>query len=485
MLALELRRRYQSIVNKLRDSIELSNLRSAVVRRLGLGSSLSDLPVPARVYLLGIWAASSALIIWAMREFTWSPEPLGTALLMVGLNCGLGLFAIQLRPGEVQASLEVSGSIATIMLLPPPLIPLVMLISKGLIQMRFERPWYKKAFNVGQWIIVDTTLAWVFRYLGGYGPFMVNSIGNVAALATVWVGHYALNTSLVIVAVSFASGVSPVTIWRTDLRDVVYHQIFTAPLGTLLALLIQHHFLAVILLIPPLIIMYRAIQLTTALRRRTVDALMAFANSVDARDPTTYQHSERVAELTRAIAEQMGLPRDEVETLYLSARVHDLGKVGIPDAILLKPGELSNAEYDTIKEHPIISAQIVKSFPLFDVGRDIIQHHHERYDGEGYPDRLSGSDIPLGARIIAVADTYDAMASDRPYRSGLSHEVAMQIMIEERGKQFDPDVVDAFCEVMKTAPSEIALTDMARNGRGAVVHTPASERAVAATPCSS
>ncbi|MFQ5594312.1 MAG: HD-GYP domain-containing protein, partial [Anaerolineae bacterium] len=198
----------------------------------------------------------------------------------------------------------------------------------------------------------------------------------------------------------------------------------------------------------PLFMLRQAHKLTADLRHRTIDALMAFANSIDARDPSTYQHSQRVAKLAKAVAEQMDLPPDDAETIHLAARIHDLGKVGIPDAILFNPGDLSNGEYDTIKEHPIISANIVESFALFDEGRDMIKHHHERHNGKGYPDRLAAEEIPLGARIIAVADAYDAMTSDRPYRAGLSHEVAVQRIIEERGEQFDPQVVDAFLEVV-------------------------------------
>ncbi len=452
------------------DKAWLSKLKPALIRWLGLHATWHELPVAARVYLLGIWLASVTLLVWAIRELPWSHVPLHLFVLVAGLIFGLSQLGILLRPGEVQVTLEMSASIAAIMLLPPPSIPPLVLLSKSLAEMCFERPWYKKAFNVGQWMIVNTILAWTYQHLASGNASLLGSDLDIAAVLTVWIGQYALNSGLVVLAISLASGYSPFTVWRANYRDVIYHLVFTAPLGTLLALLIQEEPLAVVLVLPPLFMMYRALELTADLRRRTVEALKAFANSIDARDPSTHQHSERVAELARAIAIQMGLPPDEVETIHLSARVHDLGKVGIPDAILFKPGELSDEEYEIIKEHPVISGQIVESFALFQAGYDIIRHHHERWDGRGYPDGLSGEAIPLGARIISVADAYDAMISDRPYRAGLPHEEAVRRIVENRGRQFDPNVVDAFLAVM--SPARQPAPDDARVQTDMPHHTP-------------
>jgi hypothetical protein len=369
-------------------------------------------------------------------------------LLLALLFYGLELFRITLRPGEADVGLGTSAAIAAIMLIPPSSVALVVFLGTSLAEIRFTRPWYKKAFNVSQWVIAATTVAWAFQYVKGDDPFRMGSMRDIAAIVMVWVGYYVLNACLVTLAISLALSIPPLIVWRTNHRNVVYHEIFTAPLGTLLALLIHEQPLTAVLLLPPVYMLHRAVKLTTELRRQTTKALIAFANSIDDRDPMTYQHSLRVAELARAVARQMGLPPHEVETIYLSACVHDLGKVGIPDAILLKPGRLSDEEFDTIKQHPVISEKIVQNFPIFGIGHDIVRHHHERYDGKGYPDKVAGEAIPLGARIIAVADTYDAITADRPYRPGMPHEKALKIIIEERGKQLDARVVDAFLEVM-------------------------------------
>jgi len=133
-----------------------------------------------------------------------------------------------------------------------------------------------------------------------------------------------------------------------------------------------------------------------------------------------------------------------LDKLEISALFHDIGKLGVPDSILLKPGKLDELEFQKIKEHPTIGVNILKNIEFLKGSFPIILHHHERYAGNGYPDGISGKDIPLEARILCVADTYDAMTSDRPYRKALPHEEAVAEIIRFKGSQFDPEIVDAF-----------------------------------------
>jgi putative nucleotidyltransferase with HDIG domain len=470
------------IVGEAWDKVRVASVKLVLMRFLGLQATLSDLSLPARVYLFFIWSASTILMLWGIHTFTWSLQTLAVVLVFAAVYCGVDLFPICLRPGEVEVTLAVSIGIAAVMLLPPSSVFLVVLVGTVLAEIRFTRPWYKKTFNVGQRVITFTTLAWIYQYIAGNSGHILDSIQGVAAVIVVWVGHYVLNVGLVTLVISLDLRIPVVSVWRANYRDVFYHQVFTAPLGTLLALLTKQQPLAVVLVVPPLVILYRAYELTAEIRRQTVNALLAFANSIDARDPSTFQHSRRVGELALAIAKQMGLPPAEAEVINLSARLHDLGKVSIPDAVLFKDGKLSGEEYQTIKEHPAKGAHIVESFPIFGVGHDIIKYHHERYDGKGYPEQLVGEHIPLGARIIAVADAYDAMTSDRPYRAALSREVALQQIIEGRGNQFDPAVVDAFLTVMGAAPQILALE--AQTQISPPVYTSPREE-LAATTCSS
>ncbi len=174
------------------------------------------------------------------------------------------------------------------------------------------------------------------------------------------------------------------------------------------------------------------------------ETIMALSNAVDARDPYTAGHSDRVTKLSLEIGSIIGLSNKQLEILEIAALFHDIGKIGIPDAVLNKPGKLTEDEYNKIKEHPEIGVSILKNINFLEEELSIILHHHERYSGSGYPTNISGQAIPIESRIITVADTYDAMTSDRPYRKGLSSKTSIEEIVSEQGRQFDPSVVMAF-----------------------------------------
>ena len=175
----------------------------------------------------------------------------------------------------------------------------------------------------------------------------------------------------------------------------------------------------------------------------------ALSAELETRNPYTMGHSERVTNYSLRIAQIMGLSSEEVEMVNYAGLLHDLGKIGISDSVLLKPGNLNDEEWLEIKGHPTKSEGIVKFVSFLASALPVIKHHHERFDGKGYPNGLSDGNIPLGARIIAVADTYDAITSDRPYRKGKSKEDAIKIIRECSGTQFDPAVVAAFLKVIE------------------------------------
>ncbi len=176
--------------------------------------------------------------------------------------------------------------------------------------------------------------------------------------------------------------------------------------------------------------------------------LRAFVKAVEARDAYTKEHSNRVAEMAVVIGREMGCSEEELNLLNFAGRLHDIGKIGIRDNILLKPGRLTEEEFEIIKEHPAIGAMIVSQLGLWDRETQIIRHHHERFDGNGYPDRLKGVAIPFLARIMSVADAYDAMASDRAYRKKLDLEQVVTIIKDGSGAQFDPRVVESFLNLV-------------------------------------
>jgi putative nucleotidyltransferase with HDIG domain len=172
--------------------------------------------------------------------------------------------------------------------------------------------------------------------------------------------------------------------------------------------------------------------------------LYAFVTAVEARDLYTRQHSSRVTGISMIIGKQLGCTGEELDILNFAGHLHDIGKIGIRDDILLKPGRLTTEEFEKIKEHPVIGANILAQLGMWDKERHIIRCHHERFDGTGYPDGLKQEQIPFLARILSLADVYDAMASDRAYRKRMEEDLILKIIEEGAGTQFDPQVVAAF-----------------------------------------
>lgn len=178
--------------------------------------------------------------------------------------------------------------------------------------------------------------------------------------------------------------------------------------------------------------------------------------TVEAKDSYTRGHSDRVAEYSELIGTKLGLSESELKTLKIGGLFHDIGKIGIPDSILLKTSKLDDNEYSEIKNHPAIGAHIISNATIFRDIIPIVKHHHERFDGNGYPSKLQGTQIPYLARITAVADSFDAMTSKRSYRDSLPLDIVREEIIKNSGTQFDPEIARAFLDILDTKPNEIS-----------------------------
>ncbi len=179
------------------------------------------------------------------------------------------------------------------------------------------------------------------------------------------------------------------------------------------------------------------------------DTLQALVRSLEAKDPYTRQHSERVTRMSLGIAKEMGCTQEQLDTLAFAAPLHDIGKIGIKDYVLTKKAALTDEEYELIKKHPVIGAEIVGHLGLLDEETSIVRHHHERWDGRGYPDGLAGREIPRLSRIVAVADAFDAITSCRSYRAACGLDFAKKEILDNSGTQFDPEVVEAFISYLQ------------------------------------
>jgi len=201
---------------------------------------------------------------------------------------------------------------------------------------------------------------------------------------------------------------------------------------------------------PYLVPIFESAVLQEILLSNYLETIETLAVALEAKDSFTRGHSNMVCAYSMAIARKMGFDRDRLRAMEIGSMMHDIGKIGVPDHILLKTGKLTDEEFAIVKQHPVIGEEILKPMrhPLFEIPRRIVRWHHERLDGKGYPDGLKGDEIPLEARITFVADAYDAMASDRPFRAAFPQEKAFTELMKNSGTQFDRDVVEVLCSLM-------------------------------------
>jgi len=317
-----------------------------------------------------------------------------------------------------------------------------------------KRPWNRVPFNVSQQVITMSVVSIAYVFLADNTPIPFDSFRDIMALIVAGLLYLTVSDLLVSVVIALDQGFPLLTVWRIAFRDALWHNLAMIPLGAILALLWTVGPWSLGLVLLPLLIVRRSVALVRESLEQTRQALMALADTIDARDSSTYRHSQRVAKYAEMIARQMRLPYDEVELIVTSGRLHDLGKIGMDNVMLYKPGPLSNEERRAFQRHPSIGESLVGYFPAFGAGRDIVRHHHEHFDGKGYPNGKRGEEIALGARILAVADAYDAMTSDRPYRRAMPKETAIARLKGASGSQFDPQVVEAFLTALARKQEE-------------------------------
>ena len=301
-------------------------------------------------------------------------------------------------------------------------------------------------FNLGQTALCVIAGSLAFsgaRSLVGADSGWVGEAEWLAAVVAGSAAMYAVNTALVAMVAAVSMGLNPVRVWWQSLGyDLTGHATLTA-LGVLTAHLIVTGPALLPVLAIPLGLVQRALRDSVRLRADTHGALASLIEVIELRDPYTAGHSHRVAATARALAIRLGLTAEEADIIESAGRVHDLGKVAVDPAVLNKQGKLDDLDWAQMRLHPVHGALVIARFTAYGDGHRMVRHHHEAWDGSGYPDGLAGEAIPLGARILAVADTFDALTSDRPYRPGMGRDRALMILNQGAGSQWDPEVVIA------------------------------------------
>jgi len=311
-----------------------------------------------------------------------------------------------------------------------------------------KKSWYKVIFNVSQYALSTGIAGIAYQKAGGIIGFQ--NFFKFAFPATLCALTYCLlNSILVTIVISFAQGSKINTVWRVNIKEMIPSYLAEAPMGFLMAIVyVEVGIIGILLFFLPLLLARRSFELYSKMRKVYLDTIRALAAAIDAKDPYTKGHSERVSKNAVALAQEMNLPDREIENIEYSALLHDVGKIGIEDSILGKKDKLTDQEFKKIKEHTIMGANIIKPVDFLKSSYAAIYHHHERYDGNGYPDGIKSEDIPASARIIAIADAYDAMNSNRPYLKKLNKDTILKELKEQSGKQFDPEMVKKFLSII-------------------------------------
>jgi putative nucleotidyltransferase with HDIG domain len=249
----------------------------------------------------------------------------------------------------------------------------------------------------------------------------------------------------------FLRGESFLKLWKKDILWAIPNFYALAPFGYFLYMLYQtpDGYIYVVLLFGPLLLARYSFQLYLDSKKRYYQIIQTLTAAIEAKDKYTEGHSKRVELYAETIARKLNLPSSKIESIKVAALLHDIGKIGIEDMILCKPSFLSEEEWQKIKQHPDIGLRILEDVDFPDNIKELIKNHHERYDGKGYPQGLKGPEVPIEAYIIAVADAYDALTSDRPYRKAFTQQEAIDIIDKNKGTQFHPLVAETLIGAIK------------------------------------
>ncbi len=306
----------------------------------------------------------------------------------------------------------------------------------------FNNPIYKTVFNISQYILnlglAGITYVEIDKIINiGFEYF--NPLAGSAALIV----YIFLNTFFMSHLMSLLLNEKMSQIWKNSFYGMLINIVLVSLLGIVLAFAYNAYgFGGLLLFFIPLLLARYTFKLYLDMRKNYFETMNVLVRAIEASDPYTSGHSLRVSAYAEAIAKQLGLPQNKVDMLKSAALLHDIGKIGIDKNILNKNGKLEKEEFDTIKAHPQIGATIISDMSYLSNLSDIIMHHHERNDGKGYPDGLTYKNIPLETSILIIADSFDAMTTDRPYKSALGLEDALNEVKANEGTQFNPDIVD-------------------------------------------
>ena len=445
-----------------------------------MARQFSDLPLSGRIYLSAVICAGTATIVYALADLVQQPVSWDW-LVLAALVVVTGSFSIKVPSVNARLSVSEAFVFAAVLLFGQHVSTIIVALDSLILTTWLRKPQrsaLRGTFNIaaGALAISSATrvLEWILPITPAASAPLEQLLGPVLLLA---LSYFTINSALIAGAVAYEQDKSPLDIWRRSFLWLALNYVGGASVALVLVTYTRDINLAAVgVVVPLLIVLYltfrtswgrledatRHVAQMNELYLSTIETL---AMAVDAKDQITHGHIRRVQVYTLELAKRLGVADDaQIKAIATAALLHDMGKLAIPEHILNKPGKLTPSEFDKMKRHAAIGADLLSSvkFPYPVV--PIVRHHHEHWDGGGYPSGISGSDIPLGARILAVVDCFDALTSDRPYRPRLPANQAFGIIREQRGKMYDPLVVDTFIKAYpEIAPLAVRAGQEARS----------------------
>jgi HD-GYP domain-containing protein (c-di-GMP phosphodiesterase class II) len=416
---------------------------------------MRDLPWPARVYLLAVIGAAAALIGRSLitSGSLVAPENLDVLLVLVLLFLVCESMPTLLNVEQFAVSVSFSAALAAVVLIGPEGAALVGLTA--VLSVRPGLPLIKRVFNGAQFAICGYAAGGVYVWLGGaVGVPKVNAfddlIGPYAAATAVFVP---LNILLTLTMIRLAANVSALEVPLRGLAQFLLSYLGYGTFGLLVAgLWATVQSISAVLVLLPLFVARWAFGQYHAQQRSYDATIAALCQAVETKDYYTRGHCTRVSLASSMIAHEVGMGMERLRAIRYAGMLHDVGKLGVPTKVLQKDGPLTEEEFAAIQLHPMRGLEIVQGIDFLDEAFAGIMHHHERHDGKGYPMGLAADEIPEFARIIAVADAFDSMTSDRAYRGARPVEVAVEELRKGAGTHFDPIMVEAFMRALEREP---------------------------------
>lgn len=419
---------------------------------------MSELPLRTRVYtfLLVVITAAALVMSWLRFGQSFDRTHLITAGILLVMILAAELLDVSFPHSVITFHVSVSAAFcfAAGLTAGPVLGGIIVALAHFADGLYVRREMVKTVVNSAGLGLSTIVSGSVYLEFADLERTTIGSLANLIAAIVAATVYTVVNTGTLALIVAPVMGVGTFQMWRANFSGLYVELLTLATLGSIIPVLVRENPLSLVLLIAPLMVgPHLAFKGIRQAHHETRVAMEGLANALERRDPYTFRHSIRVTEYTRMILGMMPqIPRPTAEAIVNAAQVHDLGKVGSRDGSLKKPAELTADERHEIQQHAAIGAEIVDRLEAYRPSVAVIRHHHERWDGAGYPDGLAGEQIPLGSRIIAVADAFDAMTSDRVYRPAMSAEAAFAELRKGMGMQFDPQIVELFQAAFASQP---------------------------------